>query len=291
MLAGVELGGTKCIAVLAEGNRIVEQVTVPTTLPDETLGTLNAQLRAWHARTPFAALGIASFGPVRLDPAAPDYGCILRTPKPGWSHAPVAARLAQGLPCNWEIDTDVNAAAQAETLWGAGKGYESVCYVTIGTGVGAGIIVGGQAVHGALHPEVGHLRLRRAAGDVFPGTCSFHGDCIEGLISGPALEQRFGKSPASVADDDPVWRDVASDLSELVGAILLTTSAQRILFGGSVARSRSFLLPSVRRLTIERLGGYLPDLSDRQAAEMIRLAALEESSGPLGAIALVHKSG
>lgn len=283
---GVELGGTKAIAVLASNATIIEQVTVPTRGPEETLGEISEKLRAWNATHDIAALGIASFGPICIDPAAPGHGRMYRTPKPGWSGADVAAALTVGFDCPWMIDTDVNAAALAEYRWGAGAGTTSLCYVTIGTGVGGGLVIDGRPVHGAMHPEIGHLRLRRAPGDSFAGACPFHADCIEGLISGPALAARFGGDPALVADGDPRWNAVASDMAELASAILLMTSAQRILFGGGVAVSRPAILQSARAMLLDRLGSYLPFLDDQAAQTILALPALGHRAGPLGAVAL-----
>lgn len=286
VFAGVELGGTKSIAVLARGHDIVEQVAFPTSGPDETLGALAGRLQEWASSHSVSALGIASFGPIRLDASAPEYGRMHETPKPGWSGAPVAETLTAGLDCPWLIDTDVNGAALAEYRWGAGRGTTSLCYVTVGTGVGGGLVIEGQPVHGAMHPELGHLRLRRMAGDSFPGACRFHGDCIEGLISGPALAERLGCDPARVSSHDPRWEAVASDIAELAAAILLTTSAQRILIGGGVGLARTALLDRARALLVERQGTYLPFLDPATAKVMLRTPALGEQAGPLGAIAL-----
>ena len=286
--AGIELGGTKAIAVLAEGDRIVDRTVIPTTDPQATLGALRAQLDRWDREAPFAALGIASFGPVQLDPKRPAYGHMLATPKPGWAGAAVAPILTQGRACPWRIDTDVNGAAFAEYRWGAGVQCDSLCYITIGTGVGGGLLLEGRPVHGAMHPEIGHLRLRRTAGDAFAGSCPFHGDCIEGLVSGPALAARFGGDAREVPDSHRLWRHVAADIAELCCAILLTTSAQRILFGGSVALARPFLLPWAAARVSERLGSYLPFLADGGAARIVQPAGLGVEAGPLGAIALAQ---
>jgi fructokinase len=284
--AGVELGGTKSIAVLAREAEIVEQVTFPTLEPDETLGALSDRLRDWASAYGFSALGIASFGPIRLDASAPDYGRMHATPKPGWSGAPVAEALTAGLECPWLIDTDVNGAALAEYRWGAGRGTTSLCYVTVGTGVGGGLVIAGRPVHGAMHPEIGHLRLRRMAEDRFAGACPFHGDCIEGLVSGPALAARFGCDPRRVSDPDPRWEAVAFDIAELAGAILLTTSAERILIGGGVGLGRAVLLERARALLVERQGAYLPFLDAGTVQAILRLPELGGKAGPLGAIAL-----
>jgi fructokinase len=286
VFAGVELGGTKAIAVLAREAEIIEQVTLPTSGPDETLGALSRRLRDWAGSHALSALGIASFGPIRLDASAPDYGRMHATPKPGWSGARVAELLTAGLECPWLIDTDVNGAALAEYRWGAGRGTASLCYVTVGTGVGGGLVIEGRTVRGAMHPEIGHLRLRRLAGDRFAGTCPFHGDCIEGLIAGPALAVRLGGDPALVPDHDSRWEGVASDLAELAAAILLTTSAQRILVGGGVGLGQPVLLDRARVLLVERQGAYLPFLDAASVQAILRAPALGERAGPLGAIAL-----
>lgn len=288
--AGIELGGTKAIAVLAEGDLIIDRMTIPTAMPAETLRALRAQIDRWHNDAPLAGLGIASFGPIQLDPTQLDFGCILPTPKPSWAGAPVGPILTDDLPCPFAIDTDVNGAALAEFQWGAGKGCTSLCYVTIGTGLGGGILVNGEPIHGAMHPELGHLRLRRADGDRFAGACSFHGDCIEGLVSGPALTKRFAMDAALAPDDHPAWRAVASDLAELCGTILLSSAAQRILFGGSVATARSFLLPWARAQLVDQLGSYLPYLSTETVDQIVQTAGLGNDAGPMGAIALAQRT-
>ena len=286
VFAGVELGGTKGIAVIWRAGLIVDRVQVPTTDPDATLGALNAWLVAHPLRDAFAGLGIASFGPVRLDLHAADYGQILATTKPGWSGAAVREILSRHLACPVGIDTDVNAAALAERRWGAGQWCGSVVYLTIGTGVGGGIAIDGRAVHGKLHPELGHLRLRRAPGDTFAGTCSFHGDCIEGLLCGPALAARFNGSIHDAAPDDPRRDYVAADLAELLAALIVTLSPHRVLVGGGVGLG----VPGLLDAAIERLpaliNGYLPELDLPALRAMICAPALGGDAGPLGAIAL-----
>ena len=285
-IAGIELGGTKALAVLARGNEILASARFATTTPNETLGVLVDTLKGWKRREGFAALGIASFGPLRLDPGAPDFGAMLATPKAGWSGADIAGALSAVAGCPWRIDTDVNAAALAEWRWGAGQGLDSLCYLTLGTGVGGGLLHGGRPVHGALHPEIGHLRLRRASGDDFPGSCPFHGDCIEGLLSGPALQARFGATGEEIPANDLRWSLVAHDLAQLIGALLLVTSPQKILIGGGIGMARSFLLERAWQHVVADLAGYLPFVPGDTALDLVALPALGDKAGPLGAIAL-----
>jgi len=288
LIAGVELGGTKSVTVLARGRDVLDIAQYPTTTPEQTLGLLGAQLRRWNASEQISALGIAAFGPVRLDPRAPDYATMLATPKQAWAGANIGEALAHGLACPWHIDTDVNGAALAEWAWGAAQGHDVVCYLTVGTGLGGGVLIDGKPLHGTLHPELGHLRLRRAAGDVFQGVCPFHGDCIEGLISGPALSARFGCPTDAVSDSDPRWATVASDLAELLAALALSYSPGRILIGGGVGLSRPQLLDLVRPVLVERLAGYLPGVTHATVRTLVGLAGLGANAGPLGAIALGH---
>lgn len=286
IVAGVELGGTKTIAVLAQGTAILRRRVVATTTPDLTLGAITEQLDSWWAERPFAALGIASFGPLELDPTSSRYGEVLPTPKPYWAGAPVGGTLLDRWPCPAGIDTDVNGAALAEYRWGAGAGANSICYITIGTGVGGGLLIGGTPIHGAMHPEIGHLSLRRLAGDQFSGSCRFHGDCIEGLVSGPALKERFGADPATISDGDAGWDAVVADLAELCATLVLTTSTKRIIIGGGVVSSRAFLLDRIAVGTSARLRSYLPWMTEERARKTIVVPALGTDAGPLGAIAL-----
>jgi len=289
-LAGVELGGTKMIVLRARGREIVERVSIATTTPAETLGAAAVLLRRWHEEEPFAALGIGSFGPLRLDRSAADFGHMLPTPKPGWTGADIYGALAGVLPCPAAIDTDVNGAALAEARWGAGAEGDvpsnCLCYITIGTGLGAGFALHGKPLHGAMHPELGHILTRRAPGDGFAGACPFHGDCIEGLVSGPALAKRFGAPGDRIAADDPRWEDVAHDIAQMVGTILLTTAARQVLIGGGVGMGRADLLARVRSKVVAQLAGYLPFVSAETIGAIVRLPALGDQAGPLGAVAL-----
>ena len=203
------------IALLWQDGTTLDELRVPTRDPDSTFAGLLPRLQQWWDDQRFDALGIASFGPVTLDQDAEDHGCIRTTPKPGWTRTAVLPRLRAHFACPIAIETDVNAAALAEYRWGHGQGADSLVYLTLGTRVGGGVLIGGQPVHGRLHPELGHLLLRRAPGDSFEGKCPFHRDCVEGLLSGPALHARFGVDAATVPAGDPRWDVVAHDLAQL----------------------------------------------------------------------------
>lgn len=283
--AGVELGGTKTIALLARGEEIVERVHFETRTPADTLSAVNKQLREWNEIAAFDAVGIASFGPIQLQRGDDNFGCMLQTPKAGWAGADVSGALMYGLACPMALDTDVNGAAIAEHLWGGGKGIGSLWYITVGTGLGGGFVANGHPVHGAMHPEIGHIRVRRSS-EGFEGVCPFHRDCIEGLVSGPALARRFEAKVETVGDDDLRWQSVADDLAELMATLFLTTSAERILLGGTVMTKRSFLIPMIRAATLDSLAGYLPFVSSENIDGRIMLAQLGEEAGPQGSIAL-----
>lgn len=289
ILAGVELGGTKSIALIGRDDEILDQVTVPTTTPEETLSQLAAALAGWRAVHRPVALGVASFGPVGVLPDRADHGRMLPTPKPGWAGAAILDPLAAMVEGPAMIHTDVTGAALAERRWGAATGAQDVIYVTIGTGIGMGIVANGHAVTGQMHPEAGHIRVRRLAGDDFAGTCPFHGDCLEGLASGPAIVARAGGRPGdAIADDDPLWVPVADALADGFAVLMQTLAPDRLLIGGGVAVKRPMLLPMIRRGMVEKLGGYLPFVSEATIDAQVRLAGLGDRAGPLGALALAQ---
>ena len=282
--AGVELGGTKCVALLATGpDEILARETVPTTSPDETLAALATKLAQWR----FDALGIASFGPVELDSRSPDYGRVTSTPKPGWSGADVLGRLQRaGVPA--AFDTDVNGAAMAEMRWGAGKGFDDFAYVTVGTGVGVGLIANGLPMRGFAHCELGHIRVARLPGDEFAGSCPYHGDCVEGLAAGPSLIARVGRDRVgSLAVGDPVWDSVGWALAQLCHAIVCAAAPRAIAIGGGVVDNQPHLLARIEEMLVGSLNGYMKLPSD---AAYIRPPALGRDAGPLGAIALAMRA-
>ena len=285
-IAGFELGGTKAIGLLWHDGAIVDEVRVTTRSPAEVFADILPVFRRWWAESPFDAIGIGSFGPVTLDPLAGDYGCIRTTPKAGWGGAAVVAPFTDMFPCPIGIDTDVNAAAMAEYRWGAGQGATSLIYLTIGTGLGGGALVNGLPVHGRLHPEMGHIPIRRQVGDAFVGACPFHGDCAEGLLSGPALALRFAAPPEMVAADDPRWNRPVADLAQLLVTLLHGFAPDRILIGGGVGMGAETMLDRARALLPSLLGGYYPEIDQSVLEIIVRQPALGDRAGPLGAIAV-----
>jgi fructokinase len=288
LIAGIELGGTKCICILATGpDDIRDEVRIPTTTPRETLGAIEAVLGRWSG---FAALGIASFGPVSIDPKAADYGFITATTKPGWSNTDVGVRLAKAAGVPTGFNSDVAGAALGEGRWGAARDVADHAYVTVGTGIGVGLILGGDPTNGLTHPELGHVRPARFAGDTWPGSCSFHGDCLEGLASGTAIRARTGRSADQLAADDPVWDGVAHALAQLLHTLVLTGIPRRIVMGGGVMTGIPHLFPSIRSRLIASLGGYVsaPGLDPVEA--YVVPAALGNNAGPLGAVELGNRA-
>lgn len=282
--AGVELGGTKCVAILASGpDDVLARETVPTTTPDETLAAIAAILAKWQ----FEALGVASFGPVDLDPASPTYGHITSTPKPGWAGADVLSRLREAADVPAAFDTDVNGAALAEMRWGAGRGFDDFAYVTVGTGVGVGLIANGLPMRGFAHCELGHIRVARLAGDTFAGSCPFHGDCVEGLAAGPSLKARVRNGVTSFCEDDAVWDSVAWALAQLCHAIVCAAAPRAIAIGGGVTENQPHLLGKIEQMLAESLNGYI----ELPGVGYIRPPALGSDAGPLGSIALATTAG
>lgn len=284
MIAGLELGGTRCVAILGDGpHAVVERVAVPTGDPATTLAVLETILDRWR----FDRIGIAAFGPLDLDPASAAYGAVGATTKPGWSGTPLLTRFRAryGVPAS--IRTDVVGAALAEGRWGAARALADHVYITIGTGVGVGAIVGGAPAGGVAHGEAGHMRIARQAGDDFAGWCPFHGDCVEGLVAGPALALRTGLPGAAIPDHHPVWDTFAHDVAALLHNLVVTLAPARIAIGGGIPTARPHLLPRIRGRLAESLAGY--GMFGAYAATLdtrVGPPALGEMAGPLGAIAV-----
>jgi fructokinase len=289
LLAGIEAGGTKFVCALGtDRGELRAEARFPTTSPEETIEQAVRFLRAEQAELgEVAAVGIAAFGPLDLRPRSPSYGHITSTPKPGWANTDLRGSVAQAMKVPVAIDTDVNAAALAEWRWGSAKGLDSVVYITIGTGIGGGVLIHGRPVHGLVHPEMGHILIPHDKGiDPFPGSCPFHGDCLEGLASGPAMEKRWQKRAEALPQDHPAWRLEAHYLALGLTTIICSLSPERIILGGGVMQ-QGHLFPLIRAEAVSLMNGYV------QAEEILGgmddyvvPPALGDRAGILGALAL-----
>ena len=281
---GIEAGGSKWECAIGTGPADLRATeTVPTTTPDETI----ARVVAFFEREgPVEAIGIGSFGPVDSNLSSPTWGHITTTPKPGWARTDVAQEIRRRLSVPVAFDTDVNAAALGEHRWGAARGVDTFCYITVGTGIGGGAMVGGKLLHGLVHPEFGHMRVpHESDADPFPGVCPYHGDCWEGLASGRAVEARWGR-PAVELTDSTVWELQARYLALGIVCVICVLSPERIVIGGGVM-TRPGLLALVRHAVHELMNGYLEHPSMRETiADYITFPVLGSKAGMLGAIAL-----
>jgi fructokinase len=286
LLGGIEAGGTRWNCAVGTGDGAVAEVeSFATTSPAETIARAIAFFRE---RGPVAALGVGCFGPVDLDPASPRWGWVTTTPKSGWTATDVAGPLHESLGVPVAFETDVGAAAVGEGRWGAGRGLESFCYVTVGTGIGAGVVAGGVPLHGLVHPEPGHVLVPHdRERDPFPGCCPYHGDCLEGLASGEALRQRWG-APGEELRDPAVWDLEAEYLAAGFANLVLTVSPRRLIVGGGVGGVPG-LLDLVRPRLAEALGGYLdaPELGGG-LDEYLVAPVLGPRSGVVGALELAR---
>lgn len=290
----VELGGTKSVAAVggADGH-IVAETRVPTTSVDATLGALGAFFEAQRAALgPIEAIGIGSFGPLDLDQGSPRHGWITTTPKAGWAHTNVAGWFRDALGVPVAIDTDVNAAALGEWRHGAARGADVVVYITVGTGIGGGVLVHGQPLHGLVHPEIGHLRVPHdRVADPFDGVCPYHGDCLEGLASGPAMAARWGQPAESLPADHPAWTLEARYLALALQNVVCTVSPQRIVMGGGVM-THAALAARVRRELAALLGGYVQASAILHAMDQYVVEpGLDARSGLIGALELAARIG
>jgi fructokinase len=288
LFGGVETGGTWTVCALGTGpGDIHDQVELRTTTPVETV---DAVARFFAAGRRPSAVGVGGFGPLDLDPGSPRYGSVTTTPKPGWQHTPLARMLRERLGVPIAIDTDTGAAGLAEYLWGAGRGARSLVYLTVGTGIGAALLDGGHSWHGLIHPEVGHLRIPHdRSRDPFDGSCPMHGDCWEGLASGPALVARWGTDGRDLPDEHPAWELEADYLALGIYAIVSVASPHLVIAGGGVLE-RAGLLERVRRRFVALNAGYLDGpLLGAQIDRYLVAPTLGDSAGVLGAIALAAR--
>ncbi len=278
----LEAGGTKMVcATGTKDGKILDQITLPTLKPEDTIPGIIDYFKDKN----IAALGIASFGPVDLNPDSPTYGHITTTPKPGWADYDIVGAFKKALNIPIGFDTDVNGSLLGEVTFGDSKGLSDVIYITIGTGVGGGIMAGGKLLHGMLHPELGHMLLRSHPSDPYPGRCPFHRNCLEGMAAGPAIEDRWGAKGKDLASNDAVWELEAYYIGQALVNLILTLSPKRIILGGGVMNEKQ-LFKLIREETKKQLGGYIdtPLLHDMDG--YIVPASLNDDQGILGCINL-----
>jgi fructokinase len=293
LYGGIEGGGTKFVCVVGSGpGDIRAEIRFGTTTPEETLGKAIEFFRQQARKHgPLAALGLACFGPLDPDPASAGYGRIQPTPKPGWSGVDVVTPLEQAFSLPVGFDTDVNGAALAEWRWGAAQGCDPALYLTIGTGIGGGALVNGRLLHGLIHPEMGHIPIPHdRQRDPFPGVCPFHGDCFEGLATGPALKKRWGQPAETLPPDHPAWDLEATYIAYALANYISILSPRRIVLGGGVAQQQQ-LFPLIHQKVPAVLNGYIhsPYILER-ITEYIVPPALGARAGVLGAIALAEQA-
>lgn len=285
-LGALETGGTKMVCAIGDENgRIHDRKVIPTGTPRETV----PQMTAYFGEHGVEALGIGCFGPVELDRTSPRYGYITSTPKKAWRDFDMAGAFADALHCPVGLDTDVNAAALGEAVFGQAAGKGVVVYLTVGTGVGAGIYTEGKLLHGMLHPEAGHVLIRRKESDGYAGNCPYHRDCLEGLASGPAIEERWGEKAALLADRMEVWELEADYIAQALMGYILTLSPEMIILGGGVMRQEQ-LFPMIRRNVARLLNGYI---QTKELADMDRYivpASLAGDQGIMGALELARQA-
>ncbi len=291
LFGGIEAGGTKFVCAVGTGpDDIRAEIRFPTGPPQESIQQAVAFFQEQQAQgEPLAAVGIASFGPVDPDPDSPTFGYVTTTPKPGWAFTDFAGAVSRALDLPVGFDTDVNGAALGEHRWGAAQGLDTFIYLTIGTGLGGGGMVNGRLIHGLMHPEMGHIRIPHDWDkDPYPGFCIYHGDCLEGLSAGPALEGRWGQRGETLPPDHPAWPLEAHYLALGLVNFICTLSPQRIIMGGGVMEQRQ-LFPLIRARVQELLNNYLqlPAILER-IDEYIVPPGLGNRAGVLGAIALAQ---
>jgi len=281
-LGALEAGGTKMVCAIGDENgNIYERKTIPTQTPEETL----PRIAAFFADKGLDALGIACFGPVDPDKNSETYGYITTTPKPAWANCDIVSYMERALEIPVGFDTDVNGAALGEMTWGSTRGLLNSIYITIGTGIGVGVIANGQVLHGMLHPEGGHILLRRHPEDSYKGHCPYHGGCFEGLASGPAIEERWGAKAELLGSKQAVWDLEAYYIAQALVDYIMILSPQRIVLGGGVMK-QTHLIDKIREEVRQQMAGYIRTKEMEDMDHYIVLSELAGDQGILGALKL-----
>ena len=286
ILGALEAGGTKMVCAIGdEHGRISKRIIFPTTTPEETM----PQMIAFFQENHIEALGIGTFGPADLDPASETYGSITTTPKLAWAYYNIRNAFADSLQIPVGFDTDVNAAALGEASFGCMKELQNGIYITIGTGIGVGILAEGKLLHGMLHPEGGHILLERHPSDTYKGCCPYHSSCFEGLASGPAIEGRHGKKAIELTDISEVWELEADYIAKALINYILILSPERIVLGGGVMHQEQ-LFPLIRKKTAEYLNGYIKTKELENLDTYIVPPSLNDNQGVLGCLKLAQQA-
>jgi fructokinase len=292
LYGGIEAGGTKFNCIVASGPEDIRaEARIPTTTPQETIGRVIEFFKEYQKTSgeKLAAVGVACFGPVDLHTGSPTWGYITTTPKPYWADTNVAGPISEALQVPVAFDMDINGAGMGELVWGRGQGLNNFIYITVGTGIGGGVIIDGRPVHGLVHPEIGHIRIPHDwQEDPYAGYCKYHGDCFEGLCMGPAMKDRWGQPAETLALDHPGWALEAKYIGLACSNLVCTLSPQRIILGGGVMQ-QMHLFPMIRETMVKSLNGYVrsPAILD-DIDNFITSPGLGTRSGMLGAVVMAR---
>jgi len=283
LFGALEAGGTKMVCAVGNAQgKILERVSIPTRTPEETMPEMLNYFRGKD----LGAIGIGCFGPIDLDRRSPEYGTIMSSPKLNWRNFPIYRRFREELDLPVGIDTDVNAAALGEAVWGCTREVSNSIYITVGTGVGLGVIINGRPYHGMIHPEGGHIFMDRRPDDpMVRGVCPYHPNCLEGLASGPAIERRWGRKAEELTDCTAVWEMEAYYMAQAICSYIMMISPERIILGGGVMHQQQ-MLPLVRREVHRQLRGYIQGKGLDDLDHYIVPVSLGDNQGVMGAVKL-----
>ncbi len=283
-LGSLEAGGTKMVCAVGDSNgTIYEQISIPTTTPEDTM----PHIIDYFKEKEIAALGIACFGPVDVNPDSETYGTILDTPKLPWRQYPILKVMQDALKLPMGLDTDVNGSCLGEVTYGTAKGLDSVIYITVGTGIGVGIVLDGRLVHGMLHPEAGHILIAPEAEDEGHCICPYHSHCLEGLAAGPSIEKRWGAKAVELTERSEVWELESQYLAQAIVNLILTVSPKRIILGGGVMHQEQ-LFPLIRKKVPELMNGYIRTPQMQNMDTYIVPASLQDNQGIMGGLRLAE---
>lgn len=285
-LGALEAGGTKMVCVVGdETGKIFEQISIPTVTPQETI----PQMIEYFKKAQVDALGIGCFGPIDPDRNSDTYGYITSTPKLAWRDYNIVGAFKEALACPVGFDTDVNGSVLGEVTFGQAKGKNCVVYVTIGTGVGAGVFIEGKLLHGMLHPEAGHVLIQKRSDDQYRGKCPYHKNCLEGLAAGPAIEERWGQKAAALKEREEVWDLEGYYIAQALSGYILTLSPEMIILGGGVMHQEQ-LFPIIRKYVKEILNGYIKTKELEHMEKYIVPASLKDDQGIMGCLELARRA-